>query len=133
MDTMSAFLMGQLNRSKPLKVFDWHATARRIKEAQVQEASAGLQSDWEWTGGPIFKDGKPLKRSETYTYLASTWAMPELRLGDNPEEDCFVMMDDSPNWDSGTYWPLSALLILLDGDEEAAKKEYARIHEREAD
>lgn len=108
MDSLQAFAMGDANRGKPSKVFDWNKAARLIKESGVKTASAGLSLDWEWTGGTIFEDGKPT--NENYTYLASTWATPELDL-DGEMVDCYVMQGDT-EWDAGTKWPQSALDIL---------------------
>ena len=109
METSRAFEMGELNRGRELKVFDWDKAARRIKETGTDFAKAGLQSDWEWTGGTIFQDGKP--NHDSYTYLASTWATPELDLGNGPE-DCYKMQSETDGWHSGTKWPDSALKIL---------------------
>lgn len=114
MDTLSAFAMGYAHKGKRHRVFDWDRAARRIVETGAQNASAGLSQDWEWTGGEILRDGKPVPADDTYTYLASNWAIPELEL-DGAVEDCFVFMDESPGWDSGTYWPESALAILGGG------------------
>lgn len=111
MDTLSAMIRGEMNRDNPLMVFDWNKAARRIIETKAKEARAGLASDWEWTGGTIFEDGHPVPQEDTYTYLASTWATPELEL-DGEVEDCFIMKVESPSWDSDTYWPQSALDIL---------------------
>lgn len=111
MDSLAAFAMGQANRGKEQMVFDWEKAARLIKERQPAEAGAGLSGDWEWTGGPIFKDGAPVPREDTYTFLASTWATPELDL-DGEMIDCFRMQSQTPGWDSGTYWPPEALAIL---------------------
>lgn len=63
-------------------------TARLIVEHKPKVASAGLGGDWEWTGGTIYGNGKPDKKS--YTYLASTWATPEIEL-DGESFDCYVM------------------------------------------
>ena len=68
---MQAFMMGEANRNKELMVFDWERAAQRIKETGAKEASAGLYSDWEYTGGAIWRDGKPVDSDDTYTYLAS--------------------------------------------------------------
>lgn len=111
MDTLSAFAMGQANRNKELKVFDWHKAAKLIKESGSKNASAGLSGDWEWTGGEIFRDGKPVPKEDTYTYLASTWATPEL-MHDGEMIDCYLMQSQTPGWDEDTYWPDSALAIL---------------------
>lgn len=109
MDSLSAFALGETNRNKPMMVFDWHRAAQLIKERQPQSASAGLTSDWEWTGGTIYQDDKP--DTDSYTYLASTWAVPELEI-DGDTMDCYIMVADSPGWDAGTKWPESALAIL---------------------
>jgi len=111
MDTLSAFAMGEANKDKELMVFDWEKAARLIKERTPQKASAGLQSDWEWTGGVIYQEGKPVSQEDTYTYLASTWATPELDI-DGEVIDCFKMQHEVPEWGSDTYWPDSALKIL---------------------
>jgi hypothetical protein len=108
MDTLSAFAMGEASRGRALKVFDWDRAAQLIKEHNAQSASAGLSGDWEWTGGLILRDGKPVDAEDTYTYLASTWATPELHL-DGESYDCWLHTD---KWDSSTYWPESALKIL---------------------
>lgn len=109
MDTMTAFAMGEFNRGKEEMVFDWEKAARIIKERKPEYAAAGLRSDWEWTGGVIYEDGKPIK--DSYTYLSSTWAVPELEVDDDIIE-CYRMQSDTPGWGSGTKWPKEALKIL---------------------
>ena len=109
MDSSIAFAMGQANRGKELMVFDWDKAAKRIKETGCTTASAGLSGDWEWTGGEIFTEGRP--NLEDYTYLASTWATPELEI-DGETEDCFRMQSATPGWDANTKWPESAIQIL---------------------
>lgn len=111
MDTISAFAMGFAYQGKESKVFDWEKAARIIKERGAQSASAGLSEDWEWTGGDILEDGKPIPREDTYTYLASTWATPELCV-DGDYLDCYRMQSETPGWNSDTYWPGEALAIL---------------------
>jgi hypothetical protein len=111
MDTLSAFAMGQANRGKEPMFFDWIKAATIIVERGAKEASAGLAGDWEWTGGPILKNGKPVRKEDTYTYLASTWATPQLEV-DGDLIDCFVMKSKTDGWDSETYWPDEALEIL---------------------
>jgi hypothetical protein len=111
MDTMSAFAMGMASRGKATMVFDWDKAAKLISERKPLVASAGLAGDWEYTGGSIYRDGKPVPRENTYTYLASTWATPELDL-DGDVIPCWKFWDDTPNWHSDTYWPESALKIL---------------------
>ena len=102
-----AFELGRINRGKERMVFDWDKAAKRIKEENAVIARAGLEDDWEWTGGTIFRNGSPVKE---YTYLASTWAVPELEL-DGVREPCYVM-ESQTKWDENTQWPQSALKIL---------------------
>lgn len=110
MKTSSAFAMGDANRDREYMIFDWDEAARRIKRSGTLEASAGLRNDWEYTGGDILRKGNPVKEGETYTFLASTWAAPELDLGEGPEK-CYLMASET-DWDEKTLWPPSALLIL---------------------
>lgn len=119
MDTMAAFAMGQAAQGNPVKVFDWNEAATRIKVAGAQTASAGLQDDWEWTGGEILRDGEPVPHENTYVYLASTWAIPELVIDDDDPIPCWKFSDDTDGWDSATYWPASALAILHSGEPKA--------------
>jgi hypothetical protein len=111
MDSLAAFIKGEANRGKELMVFDWDKAARIIKERNVKEASAGLSHDWEWTGGQILDNGKPTPKEDTYTYLSSTWATPELEI-DCEIIDCYKMQSETPDWNANTYWPESALKIL---------------------
>ena len=112
MDTLAAFARGQAAKGNPVKVFDWDEAATRIKAAGAQTASAGLEGDWEWTGGEILRDGRPVPAEDTYVYLASTWAIPELAIDDELPSPCWKFEADTDGWDSGTYWPDSALAIL---------------------
>lgn len=114
MDSMSAFAMGQANQGRTLMVFDWDRAAKIIRDRGAHEASAGLSGDWEYTGGPILRDGEPVPSNDTYTYLASTWATPELEV-DGELIDCWRYQPDTPEWGAGTYWPESARLILIGG------------------
>jgi hypothetical protein len=111
MDTYSAIAMGMANRGKPSMVFDWIKAANIIVSRKAKEASAGLHSDWEYTGGVILEDGRPVPAEDTYTFLASTWATPELCV-DGVTMDCYVMQDETPGWHESTYWPQEALDIL---------------------
>ena len=108
MDTLMAFTLGEATRGRDMMVFDWDKAAGLIAERKPEEAWAGLQGDWEWTGGMIYAFGKPDKHS--YTYLSSTWATPELDL-DGEIVECYVMQSQT-KWGSGTKWPASALKIL---------------------
>ena len=111
MGTMDKVDKAYENRGKPLRVFDWDKAAELIREASPMEASAGLGTDWFSTGGPIYQDGYPVKEEDTYTYLASNWAIPELDM-DGVVQPCWQWQDDTPGWGSNTYWPESSLKIL---------------------
>ena len=111
MDSFSAFAKGEQNRGKEMMVFDWHKACRLIKELKPKVVSAGLQSDWEWTGGTIWKDNKPIPQEDTEVYLSSTWAIPEIDVDGNIE-DCYVMESETDGWDCHTYFPDSALELL---------------------
>lgn len=115
MDSMQAFMKSMEAQESGAvgRVFDWDKAAKLIKTRNPQQASAGLRDDWEWTGGRIFEGGKPVPASETCTFLASSWAIPELDL-DGDIMECWVSADQKPEWNSGTYWPESALKILND-------------------
>ncbi len=92
-------------------VFDWVRAAQMIVERKAQTVSAGLSGDWEWTGGEILRDGIPVPQEDTYTYLSSTWATPEIDI-DGEILACFKMQDETPGWGSGTYWPDEARALL---------------------
>lgn len=117
MDSVVAFCLGDLNRNKVPKVFDWNKAARLIRDTKPSRAFAGLKGDWEFTGEFICEDGKPAERDSECggVCLASTWAIPELDM-DGEIEPCWVWADDEKNnpdkWNSSTYWPQSALNIL---------------------
>lgn len=115
MDTLTAFTMGMGNRNKPSMVFDWAKAAQIIRDREAAgekvHASAGLHGDWEYTGGDIYREGSPVPDSETYTYLMSTWAVPELCINGQVIE-CYVMENEHPEWNASTYWPQEALKIL---------------------
>lgn len=108
MRTDLAFAMGEMNRGKEQMVFDWDKAARLIAERKPEFAAAGLRSDWEYTGGTIYDDGEPVMND--YTYLASTWAVPELSL-EGELVECYVMASET-EWNEDTKWPESALKIL---------------------
>jgi hypothetical protein len=116
MDNLTAFSMGARHRHNPMKVFDWARAATLIKEHKPVCARAGLAGDWENTGGTIYRDGAPVPEDETYIYLASTWATPELDL-DGEVVPCYIMESEVP-WGWGDnyakiYWPEQALNVLL--------------------
>ena len=100
-------------RGERSKVFDWDKAAQIIKERGAKDAFAGLQDDWDWTGGRILKDGKI---AMNYTYLASVWATPELNI-DGEYIECWKYEEDTPGWNCYTKWPESAVRILLEEEE----------------
>jgi len=113
MDTMRAYAMALANRGKEQMVFDWEKAARLIVERKPQKVSAGLSGDWEYTGGTIYRNGAPVPAEDTYTYLSSTWATPEIDI-DGDVIDCFRMEGQTAGWDAHTYWPDSARAILAE-------------------
>lgn len=108
MNTLMAYNNMLSSLGNELMIFDWDKAAKRIVEVRPAIAFAGLQGDWEWTGGVIYRDGNPV---EEYTFLASIWAVPELEM-DGEVEPCYRMKSEVPEWDSDTVWPESALNIL---------------------
>ena len=113
MGTMIAFVRNQaaIAAGNEPNVFDWEKAARLIVERKPHEARAGLSGDWEYTGGPIFANGAPVPREDTYVYLASNWAIPELEL-DGELMDCYRKKSEVPGWAADTYWPPEALAII---------------------
>lgn len=109
MDTLRAFANGRASRDRELMVFDWRKAAEIIRDRQPAYAAAGLESDWEWTGGTIYENGAPA--SEGGTYLSSTWAVPELEI-DDERFPCWRPQSEVPEWGSDTFWPDEALAIL---------------------
>lgn len=111
MDSLSAFAMGEAARraDSQLMVFDWDQAAQIIKDRKPHEAFAGLADDWEWTGGIIYEKGEPIKGA--CTYLASTWATPQLDI-DGEIISCWKYQKETPGWDHDTKWPDSSLKIL---------------------
>lgn len=109
MDTYMAFAMGELHRNDPLMIFDWDKAARILVDRKPERAYAGLENDFEWTGGTIWWNGGP--DFTGYTYLASTWATPLLVIGDE-EIECWRYKDDVPDWSAETKWPKSAMEIV---------------------
>lgn len=113
MNTARAFAMGELTRGQEPKVFDWDKAAEILVARGAKTARAGLSEDLEWTSGTILYEGKIVPKNETYTYLASTWAVPVLII-DEEEIACFRMKSET-GWTADTYWPESARKILNGG------------------
>lgn len=76
MDTLSAFMLGEIHRNDPLMVFDWNKAARLIKKYHPVQAYAGLTGDMENTSGLIYKDGKPV--ADYYKAIEQTGAQKYL-------------------------------------------------------
>jgi hypothetical protein len=112
MDSMSAFARGEVSRGNRSRVFDWVKAAEIIRDRKPNTASAGLANDWEYTGGLIYTaDGIPDEK-DTYVFLCSTWATPELEV-DGDIMDCWVWQDETDGWEAHTYWPAEAKAILV--------------------
>jgi hypothetical protein len=109
MDTLMAISRRFAAEGNKLRVFDWDRAAQLIRKRKPNKAYAGLGLDWEYTGGLIFSQGEPVKNS--YTYLSSNWAIPELDM-DNEIIECWKYENETDGWDSDTKWPESALKIL---------------------
>ncbi len=109
------FTTSRSNNKNPQMAFDWYVAAEKIKEAFKKHpdlvSEAGLQGDWDYTGGEIFIDGKPT--NEPYTYLSSNWAKPTLILrweGEEQEEiECFIV---NSTFDADSKWDIESLKIL---------------------
>ena len=109
MNTLLAYQMAESHRGDPFMVFDWDKAAQIIREKQPKYALAGLRYDWEYTGGIIYENGKPIKECDTF--LQSNWAIPELMI-DGAVIECYKLKKDTPGWGPETKWPESALKIL---------------------
>ncbi len=108
MNTFEAITRAQANRGRTMRVFDWNKAAEIIKEKKPVLARAGLGEDWEWTGGDIYVEGKIV--TDSYTFLASNWAIPELEI-DGEIIPCWIWENET-EWNSDTKWPQSAIDIV---------------------
>lgn len=111
MDTATAFIMGQLNRGRIQRVFDWDKALKILEEKKVGYAIAGLESDMEWTSGEILVDGE--LTNDSYTFLSSTWATPVIVLKESEDDDhyetiecwCYDTDEDNPHkYGSSSKW-----------------------------
>lgn len=109
MDSLQAMMMGLWNRGNEQKVFDWDKAASIIKERQPEQAVAGLKEDMEYTAGVIWEHGHIV--TDSYTFLASTWATPVLVLDDDEIIPCYLMASKT-TYTSDTVWPESALAVI---------------------
>lgn len=101
-------------QGKPHMAFDWSKAAQIIKDAFSKHpdltAEAGLQGDWDYTGGIIFEDGKPT--NEHYTYLKSNWATPTLLLSWDGEEQEEIECFSTEKYTADSKWDIESLSIL---------------------
>lgn len=97
------------NTGNPYMVFDWAKAAQIIRDEQPTRVEAGLAGDWGYTGGVIFEDGRIVE--ESYTYLSSFWATPQIKV-DGEHRDCYIIADDNTEWDAKTKWPAEVRAIL---------------------
>jgi hypothetical protein len=112
---MNAKIAGRQGR--PQRAFDWDKASSIIKEKFKEHptlvAEAGLEGDWNFTGGVIFEKGKPT--NDSYTYLSSNWATPTLILTDEngleEEIECFANEADT-RFGANTKWDETSLEIL---------------------
>lgn len=123
-ETELSFMEGFIsNRGKEAKVkgnkqmyFDWDKAATIIKNHFEKHkdltAEAGLQGDWDYTGGGIFREGKPT--NENYTFLKSNWAIPTLLLSwddkDQEEIECYTV--EETRFESDSKWDETSLNLL---------------------
>ena len=118
MDGFNPLGQGRINAAlgKPMMSFDWDKAAAIIKEQLKLHpnliAEAGLQGDWNYTGGVIFEEGKPT--NDNYTYLSSNWATPTLILfwdGEEKEEiQCWI--EETDRFNSGSKWDEKSIEVL---------------------
>lgn len=103
--------------NNPFKTFDWDKAAKiisqKLKYFPNLMAEAGLQGDWDYTGGVIFELGKPVM--DTYTFLTSNWAVPTLILSwdgkPRYEIECYVLEKES-RFNSDSKWDKTSLKNL---------------------
>lgn len=104
-------MIDTLPKDTSIRAFDWVRAARLIADHPESTFRAGLGSDWDYTGGTIWENGKPVPHEDTYTYLASTWAIPEIEI-DGKRIPCWKLEDRPVYSMDHTYWPDEALRIV---------------------
>lgn len=137
MDTLTAGMLGMINRGKEQKVFDWEKAAYTIKHYLESHENddivieASLYGDEGNTFGDIYSDGKFNIHDSGIAYLASTWASPQIRFfnyskeetdegdeswDDDPNVDlklfCYKMQHEVPDWNYATWCPQIFIDIL---------------------
>lgn len=114
---VEGFLGSTAPMGSPLKAFNFDMAANLIKEKLKDHpdliAEAGLEGDWDYTGGVIFQDGKPV--SDDYTYLASNWAIPTLIFswGEKEQESIDCWVEENKRFNSNSQWDEQSLKLLL--------------------
>jgi len=53
---------------------DWDALRKFVKERKPVEVSAGILTDWFWTGATVYENGKFKRNHKAYT--TTSWASP---------------------------------------------------------
>lgn len=102
------------------KVFDWDKAAELIKKYYKEDSNivveAGLDGDWDYTGGIIFEESKPT--TEHYTYLSSNWAIPILWIkfsnSNKEDEEIPCWITGNTRFNSESKWDEQSLKILQD-------------------
>lgn len=112
---IEGFFSQRSKNENPQKAFDWDKAANIIKDCFKKHpdliAEAGLQGDWNYTGGEIFRDGKPT--NEDYTFLSSNWAVPTLILNwDGCEQEEIECYKEDSKFRSDSKWDDKSLKIL---------------------
>ena len=102
-------------KGNEMMVFDWDKAASIIKDRLKAHpdliAEAGLEGDWDYTGGQIFAEGKP--DLEPYTYLSSNWATPTLIISwDGGEEEIECYTTEESRFAEDSKWDETSLSIL---------------------
>lgn len=109
------------------KVFDWHKAAELIRAYDLLNVEAGLAEDWGYTSGDILSEGERVPKEKTYVFLASDWATPVLHDVDaDIVYECYIHDTDEENpqgWNAYTYWPESAVALMVEEPVEASDGE----------
>ena len=110
------FGMPRGKKSSTHKALDFDKAAKIIKKSYAEHkdliVEAGLQEDWEYTSGVIFKDGHPT--IEDQTYLSSNWAIPTLILeyDDKEQKEIECYCDQNERFGCHSKWDDVSLKIL---------------------
>jgi hypothetical protein len=112
---VEGFTTTRAMNNNPTKALDWDKASEIIKKTYKKHpdliVEAGLQGDWAYTGGVIFRNGNPVV--DEYTFLASKWAIPCLIfIYDGEEQEAIDCFEEEERFNSDSKWPESALQIL---------------------